>query len=409
MGKISPFAPKSFPKLPEIEGVRLGATNCGIRYKRRYDLMFAEFAKGTTVAGVFTKSSMPGIPVEWCKSILKYGSARALVVNSGISNVFTGSVGEKTVERTVKMAAKLVGCKEKEVYVSSTGIIGVPINDELLVGSLPELHSELQPDDWHDCASAILTTDTYAKAVTRSAMIGDTKVHINGIAKGSGMIAPDMATMLVYIFTDAAIPAPILQKLLSDATLTTFNCITVDSDTSTSDTVLLFATGRAKNKRIKSVKDPIVRKFKKRLTEVMRELAHEVVKDGEGAKRFITINVRGAKSFKSARRIGLSVANSPLVKTALAAGDANWGRIVAAVGKSGEKANRDRMSIWIGDALVATHGGQHPKYNEKATTKYMKGREVEITIDVGVGKSKATVWTCDLTHEYISINADYRS
>lgn len=408
--KISPLAPKSFPEMPVIKGLRLGAVNCGIRYKKRYDLMFVELAEGTTVAGVFTKSSMPGAPVDWCKSILRNGKARGLVVNSGISNVFTGEAGRKTVERTVKAAATLLKCKPYEIYVSSTGIIGVPIKDELLVGSIPKTFKKLKATSWLDGAKAILTTDTFPKGSTRKVRIGGVEVIINGIAKGSGMIAPNMATMLGYIFTDAKIPAPILQKIFSKTVEKTFNSITVDSDTSTSDTVLIFATGTKKHNKIDNENDNLLKDFKIKLEEVMRDLAHQVVKDGEGAKKFISINIKGATSEESARKIGFSIANSPLVKTALAAGDANWGRIVAAVGKSGEKAERDSMSIWIGKALIATNGSVNPNYTEGPTAKYMKGKNIDIIVDVGMGgKGFATVWTCDLTHEYISINADYRS
>jgi len=409
MKKISPLAPESFPDLPVIDGVKLGAINCGIRYRKRYDLLLAEFAKGTQVAGVFTKSSMTGAPVDWCKSILKNGSARALIVNSGIANVFMGERGRKSVSRAVKTVCGLLKCSASEVYVSSTGIIGQPIKDHLLCGAIPKLYKKIKPHLWHAGAKAILTTDTFPKGVSRTAEIAGVPVRINGIAKGSGMIQPNMATMLAYVFTDAAIPAEILQKLLDKAVIPSFNSITVDSDTSTSDTLLVFATGKEKHKVITSEKDPHLKDFKAKFLEVLTELAHLVVKDGEGAQKFITVNIEGAATENAARKIGLSIANSPLVKTAIAAGDANWGRIVMAVGKSGEKASRDKMSIWIGEALVAKNGSINPEYHEAATTKYMAGRDIEITVNAGVGKAKATVWTCDLTHEYVSINADYRS
>jgi len=409
MKKISPLAPEHFPILPFIDGVKLGAINCGMRYRKRYDLMLAEFARGTQVAGVFTKSSITGAPVDWCKSILKNGQARALVVNSGIANVFMGARGKASVAKTVKTVCGLLKCSAGEVYVSSTGIIGQPIKDHLLCAALPKLYKNLKPSLWHSVAKAILTTDTFPKATTRTAEIAGVPVRINGIAKGSGMIQPNMATMLAYVFTDAAIPAEILQKLLDKAVIPSFNSITVDSDTSTSDTLLVFATGREKHKAVISEKDLHLKDFKEKFLEVLTELAQLVVKDGEGAQKFITINVEGAVSENSARKIGLVIANSPLVKTALAAGDANWGRIVMAVGKSGEKAVRDKLSVWIGNVLVAKNGAINPEYHEAATARYMAGREIEITVDIGIGKGKATIWTCDLTHEYVSINADYRT
>lgn len=402
----SPFAPKSTPKLPSVAGVAFATGNTGIRYQGRDDIVLAVFPEGTTAAGVFTKSSMPGAPVDWCRKILPKGKARALVVNAGISNVFTGKRGMETVEKTAMATALLVGCKKEEVWLSSTGIIGQHLDAGKLTASLPKLNKQLSPSAWDAAAKAILTTDTFPKLATRTAKIGNTKVTLNGFIKGSGMIAPDMATMLGYIFTDAKIPAKLLQKMFSECVKPSFNSITVDSDTSTSDTVLLFATGKAKHVPATATN---LKDFKAKLLEIMIELAQLVVRDGEGISKYVTINVKGASSDDSARKIGLSIANSPLVKTAIAGQDANWGRIVAAVGKSGEKAKRDKTSVWVGGVLIAKNGGLNPTYVEGPTAKYMQGKEIEIAVDVGVGKGAATVWTCDLTHAYIDINADYRS
>ncbi|NDF12980.1 MAG: bifunctional glutamate N-acetyltransferase/amino-acid acetyltransferase ArgJ [Proteobacteria bacterium] len=404
----SPFA-KPFPNLPNIAGITLAAYAANLRYKNRDDIMLAVFEPGTTVAGVFTKNSMPGVPVDWCRKILPKGKARALVVNAGISNVFTGKKGKRTVEVTAKTTAKLVGCKPEEVYISSTGVIGQPIPDNKLVAALPILHKYLTPTAWERAARAIVTTDTFAKGITKKVKIGNTTVTINGFAKGSGMIAPDMATMLAFVFTDAKIPAKLLQKLLSEDTKDSFNSITVDSDTSTSDTVLAFATGKAKHPAISTLGDAKLALFRKAFREVMIGLAQMVVMDGEGITKLVKITVNGAVNSGSARRMALAIANSPLVKTAIAGSDANWGRIVAAIGKSGEKANRDKTSIWIGKALIAKNGELNPSYSEGPTATYMKGREIDIVADVGVGKGSATVWTCDLTHRYIDINVGYRS
>jgi glutamate N-acetyltransferase/amino-acid N-acetyltransferase len=403
----SPFLPKSFPKLPAIQGVELGTGNTGIRYQGRDDVLLATFAEGTVAAGVFTQSSMPGAPVVWCQEILKKHEARALVVNAGISNVFTGKRGREIVNNTATATAKLLGCKKHQVWLASTGIIGVPFDDKKLTGTLPKL--KLGADNWAAAAKSILTTDTFPKLATRQIKIGTTTVTLNGFIKGSGMIAPNMATMLGFMFTDANIEAKVLQKLLAEYTDQSFNCITVDSDTSTSDTILLFATRKAKHKAIIKAKDPQLKAFKTALREMMIELAQAVVKDGEGISKFISITVKGAASQNSARKIGLSIANSPLVKTAIAGEDANWGRIVAAIGKSGEKADRDKLSLWIGGVRIAHKGLIDPTYVEGPTAKYMKGNEIEIICDVGVGKGESTVWTCDLTHAYIDINADYRS
>ncbi|HLF58604.1 MAG TPA: bifunctional glutamate N-acetyltransferase/amino-acid acetyltransferase ArgJ [Alphaproteobacteria bacterium] len=410
MAERSPLAPDRFPDLPEVAGVRLAATASGIRYKGRTDLMLAVLDPGTTVAGVFTRSCMASAPVDWCRAGLKKGRARAIVVNSGNSNAFTGRKGKEAVRQTAQGAADTVGCKPGEVFIASTGVIGEPPPAEKIVAALPGLHRAASPAAWDAAATAIMTTDTFAKGATRTAKIGGARVVINGIAKGSGMIAPDMATMLAFIFTDAAIPPRVLQALLDDANARSFNSITVDGDTSTSDTVILAATGKGpKHKKVSRAGDPHLREFRAKLESLMQDLAHQIVRDGEGAQKFVTITVAGAASESAARRIGLAIGNSPLVKTAIAGEDANWGRVVMAVGKSGEKANRDKLKIKIGGVLVAKNGAVLPGYDEAPVAAHMKTRDIAIEVDVGVGKGRATVWTCDLTHGYIAINADYRS
>lgn len=396
-------APCSHPLLPPIEGVRLAAGECGIRYKNRPDLLVVELNEGTAAAGVLTTSLTASAPVEACRAALKSGKARLLVVNSGNSNAFTGKAGVASVRRVAAAAQKTFGCPPPGFYMASTGVIGEKLPDEKITAALPLLKKKLSPAGWEEAARAIMTTDTFPKMATRTAKIGGTAVTLNGVAKGSGMIAPDMATLLAFVFTDAKIPARDLQKMLRDANDKTFNCITVDGDTSTSDTLLAFATGAAKNPA-GSYKD-----FARALFEVLHDLAMLVVKDGEGAQKFITIKVSGAASEKAARKIGMSIANSPLVKTALAASDANWGRIVAAVGKAGEKANRDRLSIKIGGVMVARNGAAAPSYRESQIAAHMHGRDITIEVGVGVGKGKSTVWTCDLTHAYIDINGSYRT
>ena len=405
----SPLAPAAFPEMPALAGVRQAAVACGIRTKDRPDACLIELAEGTAVSGVFTRSKTASAPVEWCREALAGGSARALLVNSGNANAFTGAAGVAAVERTVAAVAEILGCKRQEVFVASTGVIGEPLPDGRLVGALPSLGSRLSPAAWHDAAGAIMTTDTFPKGATRHAEIGDELVTLNGIAKGSGMIAPDMATMLAFVFTDARIPAPVLQKLLVPAVEDSFNAITVDGDTSTSDTLLLCATGQVDNPKVTGPGDPKLKDFRDALDSLMRDLAQQVVRDGEGAQKFVTIEVSGAASKTAARRIGLAIGNSPLVKTAIAGEDPNWGRIVMAVGKAGEKADRDRLSIRIGGLLVARHGAVVADYDEAPVARHMKRQDIEIAVDVGVGRGKATVWTCDLTHGYIDINADYRS
>ena len=405
---VSPLA-QPMPEVPPIAGVTLGVIEAGIRYKGRADLTMMEFIPGTTVAGVFTRNKCPGAPVDWCRAALKKGKARALVVNAGNANVFTGKAGREATKATAEAAAKLVGCKANEVFLASTGVIGETMPHERLTTALPALHKALTPARWDEAARGIMTTDTFPKACIRTATIGDATVTIAGIAKGSGMIAPDMATMLSFLATDAKIPAEALQALLSKGSAKSFNCITVDSDTSTSDTVLLFATGQARHPRVPAEGGAMLRDFARALDEVLLDLALQVARDGEGAQKLIQIDVTGAVSARSAHRIAMAIANSPLVKTAIAGEDANWGRIVMAVGKSGEPADRDKLGIAVGGTWMAQQGGVVPGYDEAPVVAHMKGREVEITVDIGLGRGKARVWTCDLTHGYIDINGSYRS
>ncbi len=405
---ISPLA-QALPELPPLAGVRFGATAAGIRYKGRTDLVMAEFAPGTTVAGVFTKNLCPGAPVDWCRKALAGGTARGLVVNAGNANVFTGRAGFEASRATAEAAAKLIGTAATDVFIASTGVIGETLPVERLTVALPALHTTLKADGWADAARGIMTTDTFPKGVTRIAKIGGKAVRINGIAKGSGMIAPDMATMLCFIATDAAIPAAALQKILSRGVQGSFNCTTVDSDTSTSDTVLVFATGQAEHPVVPAEGGPMLRDFAKKLGEVLHDLAIQVIRDGEGAQKLVQINVSGAVSKRSAKRIAMSIANSPLVKTAIAGEDANWGRIVMAVGKAGEPADRDKLSVGVGGTWMAREGGVVPGYDEGPVVAHMKGQEIVIDVDLGLGAGTSTVWTCDLTHGYIDINGSYRS
>ena len=405
----SPLAPLAIQILPPLAGARLAAANSGIRYKGRDDLLLIELAPGSAIAGVFTRSLTRSAPVDWCRASLKGGKARAILVNAGNANAFTGKAGMEAVRRSAGATAAILECKPQEVFVASTGVIGQPLDWGKIADCLPALVRGLNGDGWDQAAAAIMTTDTFAKIATRTARIGSATVRLNGIAKGSGMIAPDMATMLAFIVTDADLPAVVLQKLLRAAAVQSFNCATVDGDTSTSDTLLLAATRRAKNPRVASATDKRLAEFAVVLNELARDLAVQVVKDGEGAEKFVTIAVAGAASDAAARRVALAIANSPLVKTAIAGQDANWGRIVMAVGKSGERADRDKLKIAIGGVTVALKGAVAPGYDETPVSKHMKGREIDIKVDVGIGRGKATVWTCDLTHGYISINGDYRS
>jgi glutamate N-acetyltransferase/amino-acid N-acetyltransferase len=387
-----------------MAGVRLGAAEAGIRYKGRIDLVLAEFSAGTSVAGVFTQNKCPGAPVDWCRAALAGGQARALVVNAGNANVFTGEAGRAACRATAEAASALIGCDPEAVFLASTGVIGEQLPVGRIVSALPALHASLSDAAWAQAARGIMTTDTFPKASTRTATLGGHRVRISGIAKGSGMIAPDMATMLCFVFTDAALPAPVLQRLLAAGTARSFNRTTVDSDTSTSDTLLLFATGAAGN-------DPAAdtASFAEALDAVLLDLAQLVVRDGEGAQKFIRVAVSGAVDDGSARRVALAVANSPLVKTAIAGEDANWGRIVMAVGKAGEPADRDRLSVSVGGVWMARAGSVVDGYDEAPVVAHMRGRDIDIGIDLGLGEGRCAVWTCDLTHGYIDINGSYRS
>jgi glutamate N-acetyltransferase / amino-acid N-acetyltransferase len=408
---VSPLAPVRVPRLLAIGGVSLAIAETGIRYKNRPDVLLAIMEPGTAVAGCLTNSKSRSAPVDWCATSLKGGRARAVVINAGNANAFTGRAGVKTVTAVAKATAQLLKCSPSEIFQASTGVIGEPLDPAPIVNALPTLLAGANADCWDDAARSIMTTDTFAKVATASVKYAGKLVTINGIAKGSGMIAPDMATMLVFIFTNAAIPAKVLQGLLSTSVAKSFNCITVDGDTSTSDTVLLFATGKAgvSPKALKSASDARVKGFAKALDGICLDLAQQVARDGEGAEKLIEIAITGAQSDSAAHKIAMSIANSPLVKTAIAGEDANWGRIVMAIGKAGEKAIRDKLRIRIGGIQVAKNGMRDPNYKEAEIMPHMKGREIMIEADVGVGKGKATVWTCDLTHRYIDINGSYRS
>ena len=398
--------------MPPIAGVRFATAEAGIRYANRTDLLLALFDPGTAVAGVLTQSKTASAPVEWCRARLEHGMARALVVNSGNSNAFTGRHGRETVKRTAEAASRAADCLEADIYIASTGVIGEPLDAEKIARQLPRLAAEASGDRFEQAARAIMTTDTYPKLATRRAEIGGVPVTINGFAKGAGMIAPDMATMLAFLFTDAAIEPDPLQEVVVAAAAETFNAITIDGDTSTSDTLLVFATGSAASRgapRIGRAHDPRLASFQVSLAEVMHDLAMQVVKDGEGATKFVRVRVTGAEDNRAAKRIARSIADSPLVKTAVAGEDPNWGRIVMAVGKAGEAADRDKLAIWFGDIPVAEEGAVSPSYHEAVGAAYMKQPEIAITVDVGVGTGAATVYTCDLTAGYIAINADYRS
>ena len=409
---VSPLAPKKYPKMPAIDGVRIATAEAGIKYKGRTDLLAMVFDPGTTVAGVFTRSKCPSAPVDFCRQNLAAGKARVLVVNSGNANAFTGRKGRDSTAMTAEAAAKAAGCAAGEIFLASTGVIGEPLDVTKFGHLLDGLVKGGKPDQWTGAAKAIMTTDTYPKVATATVRLGDAEITLNGIAKGAGMIAPDMATMLSFVATDAPIAAPVLQDLLSRAVGKTFNAVTVDSDTSTSDTLLLFATGAAAKRgapAISDAKDARLGPFRRALGKMLKQLALQVVRDGEGARKEIEVTVTGAKSARSAKRVALSIANSPLVKTAVAGEDANWGRVVMAVGKAGEPADRDLLSIWFGDNRLAHQGERDPAYSEEKTSAYMKRDRVAIRADLGIGRGKATVWTCDLTKEYVAINGDYRS
>ena len=405
----SPLAPEGFPSIPAVPGVRLAAVAAGVRYRGRKDLALVELAEGTAVAGVLTRSAIPGHPILWCREILPRGRARGLIVNSGCANVLVGPAGDAAVRAEAEAVAGLLGGAPEDVYVASTGVIGEPLKVAAIVAALPDLKAALSASAWPDAAEAIRTTDTFAKGSVAQANVAGAKVTIAGIAKGSGMIQPDMATMLAFVFTDAAIPAEHLQPMLVDANERSFHAITVDSDSSTSDTLLLFATGQAPHPVPDAWTDPMLADFREALERVLRDLAQQVVRDGEGARKLITVTVGGAVSNGSARRIALSIANSPLVKTAIAGEDANWGRVVMAVGKAGEPVQPEQLAISFGGHPVARAGARVADLDEAPVAAHLKGQEVLIEVSVGSGPGRATVWTCDLTHDYISINADYRS
>jgi glutamate N-acetyltransferase/amino-acid N-acetyltransferase len=409
---VSPLAPKTVPDMPVIAGIRLATAEAGIRYKNRTDVLLAVMDKGTAVAGVFTKSKCPSAPVEWCRSKLKGGKARALVVNSGNANAFTGKTGRASTALTAKIAAKAVGCSESEIFLASTGVIGEPLDATKFDGVLGRLAETAEPGDYLAAAKAIMTTDTFPKVATATVKLGKARVTINGMAKGAGMIAPDMATMLSFIFTDAPIAPAALQALLKSGVEDTFNAVTIDGDTSTSDTLLAFATGAAAAHgapKISRASDPRLKAFVKAFNQVLANLAEQVARDGEGARKLVEITVEGAKTKASARRIAMSIANSPLVKTAIAGEDANWGRVVMAVGKAGEPADRDKLSISFNGIRVAKSGARDPDYDEAQVSEAMKAPEIAIKVSLGLGKGRDRVLTCDLTKEYVAINGDYRS
>ena len=410
--QISPLAPATAPSLPEIAGVRLATAQAGIRYQGRTDVLYVALDEGTQAAGVFTRSRCPSAPVDWCRAALDAkAGARALVVNSGNANAFTGLKGREAVTLTAQIAGRAAECPPEAVMIASTGVIGEPLDATKFEGVLADCAARAVPgaEAWTEAAQAIMTTDTFPKLATRTAEIGGRTVTINGIAKGAGMIAPDMATMLSFVFTDAALPQAVLQDLLGKGTKKSFNCVTVDGDTSTSDTLLLFATGAAGNESIAHADDPRLDNFRAALDDLLVELAQLVARDGEGARKLVTVRVEGAESDASAHRIAMSIANSPLVKTAVAGEDANWGRVVMAVGKAGEPADRDRLAIWFGDVRVAVQGARDPDYSEEAASAVMREPEITVRVDLGLGQGTARVWTCDLTKAYVEINGDYRS
>jgi glutamate N-acetyltransferase/amino-acid N-acetyltransferase len=398
--------------MPALRGVRMATAAAGIKYKNRTDVLLMVFDKPASVAGVFTKSKCPSAPVDFCRANLGGGVARAVVVNSGNANAFTGVKGKAATELTAKSAAVAVGCSENEVFLASTGVIGEPLDATKFAGVLGDMQRMAEADFWQEAAKAIMTTDTYPKVATRTAEIGGVIVTINGIAKGAGMIAPDMATMLSFVVTDADIEPAALQSLLSSGVGSTFNSVTVDSDTSTSDTLMLFATGAAAEDgqvKVTSADDERLSAFRASLNDLLKDLALQVVRDGEGARKMVEVTVTGAENDAAAKKIALSIANSPLVKTAVAGEDANWGRVVMAVGKSGEMADRDRLAIWFGGVRVAVNGERDPDYSEAETTAVMRQEDISVKVDIGLGQGTATVWTCDLTKEYVAINGDYRS
>jgi glutamate N-acetyltransferase / amino-acid N-acetyltransferase len=398
--------------MPPVPGVRLATAAAGIRYARRTDVLLALFDRGTAVAGVFTRSKCPSAPVDWCRARMRRGAARALVVNSGNANAFTGKSGRTATELTAELAASAAGCEPNDVFLASTGVIGEPLDATKFGGVIERLVEDAEPGGWDNAAQAIMTTDTFPKGAAAVVRLGTSAVTICGIAKGAGMIAPDMGTMLSFVFTDAPIAPAVLRVLLRQGVEDTFNAVTIDGDTSTSDTLLVFATGAAAARginKITSMTDQRLAAFRKGFDAVLANLAEQVARDGEGARKLVEIIVEGARSKRSARRIALSIANSPLVKTAIAGEDANWGRVVMAVGKAGEPADRDRLSIWFNGIRVAHKGERDPDYDESAVSAAMKKPEITLQVALGLGKGRDRVLTCDLTKEYVAINGDYRS
>jgi glutamate N-acetyltransferase/amino-acid N-acetyltransferase len=398
--------------MPPVEGVRLATAAAGIRYPGRTDVLLALFTPGTTVAGVFTRSKCPSAPVDWCRAQVGAGAARALVVNSGNANAFTGKSGRAATRLTAEIAAQAAGCKPSEVFLASTGVIGEPLDATKFASVMDRLVTGATPGAWHEAAQAIMTTDTFPKGAAAMARIGGSVVTLCGIAKGAGMVAPDMATMLAFVFTDAPVSARVLQSLLTRSVGDTFNAITIDGDTSTSDTLLAFATGAAAARGVEKIvktSDSRLAALRKAFDAVLANLAEQVARDGEGARKLVEIIVEGAASKASARRIARSIANSPLVKTAIAGEDANWGRVVMAVGKAGEPANRDRLSIWFGGIRVAHNGERDAAYDEAAVAAAMKRPEITVKVALGLGRGRDRVLTCDLTKDYVAINGDYRS
>ncbi|MCG8625746.1 MAG: bifunctional glutamate N-acetyltransferase/amino-acid acetyltransferase ArgJ [Proteobacteria bacterium] len=409
--KQSPFTPKTKPRLTAIKGVRLAVGATAIKYKNRDDVALLAFSPTTAIAGVVTTSRTASAPIDWCRPIIKNGTARAILVNAGNANAFTGAAGIEAVEACANAVARALECDPSQVLLASTGVIGEVLPHAEITRHIADLAKRLETSEsaWHKAAEAIRTTDTFAKAASRTTRIGDTPIHITAIAKGSGMIAPNMATMLAFITTDATLPSPILNTLLPPLVDTSFNAISVDSDTSTSDTLILAATAEAQHVKITSANDPRLSEFTATLGQLMIDLACQIVRDGEGASKFITIDIIGARSNAAAKRIGLAIANSPLVKTAMAGSDANWGRIIMAIGKGGEEVAREKIDIAIGGVAVTKHGMQHPDYDEAKIARHMAGDEINLAVNLNLGDGTARVWTCDFTHAYIDLNADYRS
>lgn len=410
--KISPLAPKTFPKLPNVKGITLGTARSGTKYKGRRDIFTAIFDKGTAVAGAFTQSQIKAEPVEFCKRNVIDGSARVLAVNAGFANAFTGKKGKKINKSISSRVRKLIKCREKDVFICSTGVIGENIPLRATNRAISQSLKNNDPN-WKNAARSIMTTDTFPKAIGKKIIIDDKEISIVGIAKGSGMISPNMATMLAFIFTDALIDKTVLQTLLNIELRNSFNAITVDSDTSTNDTVLVFATGKAMNNKsdriISRTGDPRLIKFREAFSQIMYDLAIQIVKDGEGAKKLIQIKVSGAENTSSAKKIARSIADSPLVKTAVGASDPNWGRIIMAIGKTREKIDSKKINLKIGNNIILKNGEISRSYSEKKTKNYMRGKEILLDINLGLGEGFFQIWTCDLTEGYIKINADYRS